>query len=82
MKTTVELSDALFSELKAMSGEEKKSMRELIETALRLYIDSHREKAPPYRFENHSFKGNGVCEGIEEGKWEDIRGIIYQGRGG
>ena len=43
MKTTVELSDAILSEVKAKAREKQVT------------------------------KGNGVCEGIEEGKWRDIR---------
>lgn len=82
MKTTVELSDAILSEVKAKAREKQVTMRELIEAALRLYLDSENEKKSRYRFKNHSFQGNGVCEGIEEGKWSDIRAVIYEGRGG
>lgn len=35
-----------------------------------------------YRFENHSFRGNGVCEGVREGAQEEVRAAIYEGRGG
>lgn len=68
MKTTVELSDAL--------------MRELMEAALRFYFDSRSPAEQRYEFENYSFRGKGVCEGIEEGNWASIRSAIYEGRGG
>lgn len=82
MKTTVELSDAIMSELKKTAKEQNTSMRELMEAALRRYLESETNTARSYQFNNHSFKGNGVCEGIEEGKWETIRSMIYEGRGG
>ena len=82
MKTTVELSDTLLSELKERARVEETTMKELMETAIRRYLESARSAEHGYRFENHSFKGTGVCEGIEEGSWEHIRGMIYEGRGG
>ena len=82
MKTTVELSDALMFEMKEQARASHSSMRELMETALRLYLDRLKQPRKKFRFQNHSFKGDGVCEGIEEGAWEQIRGKIYEGRGG
>ncbi len=82
MKTTVELSDALMEELKKTASEKGSTMRELLEAALRLYLDRNNSEKSSYQFVNHSFKGNGVCEGIQEGAWETLRGLIYEGRGG
>jgi hypothetical protein len=42
-------------------------MREIIESALRLYLEREDFRRRRYRFENHSFKGNGVCASIREG---------------
>jgi hypothetical protein len=82
MKTTVELSDALMADLKQATSEKGATMRELIEAALRIYLDRNKTDTVCYRFANHSFIGNGVCEGVEEGAWEKIRSRIYEGRGG
>ena len=82
MKTTVELSDALLSELKQRAREQNSSMKELMEAALRFYLDRRQEQKRAFEFRNHPFKGNGVCEGVEEGSWEQIRSTIYEGRGG
>jgi hypothetical protein len=82
MKTTIELSDALLRELKRQARANHSSMREMMEAALRLYLDQLKKPGELFTFRNHSFKGNGVCEGIEEGSWEQIRGMIYEGRGG
>ncbi len=82
MKTTVELNDVLISQLKKQAREKSITMKELMETALRLYLDKQERPQKKFRFINHSFKGNGVCDGVEEGAWEKIRGTIYEGRGG
>lgn len=82
MKTTIELSDALMREMKEQARVSHSTMREMMEAALRIYLDQLKKPRDQFTFRNHSFKGNGVCEGIEEGAWEQIRGKIYEGRGG
>ncbi|MFP4268639.1 MAG: ribbon-helix-helix protein, CopG family [Spirochaetaceae bacterium] len=82
MKTTIELSDAVMSELKEYARKKKTTMRELVEAALRHYLTEERTEQSSYLFENHTFRGNGVCEGVEEGDWEQLRNTIYEGRGG
>ena len=82
MKTTVELSDALMWEMKEQARASHSLMREIMEAAMRLYLDQLKQPREKFRFQNHSFKGNGVCEGIEEGAWEQIRGKIFESRGG
>jgi len=82
MKTTVELSDALLADFKAEAKKEGASMRELMETALRAWLEQKRASTTEYRFQNHPFDGRGVQEGIDEGSWDQVRGVIYEGRGG
>lgn len=53
-----------------------------METALRSYLEQTAEKSKEFPIEDRSFKGNGVQEGITEGSWEQIRGLIYEERGG
>ncbi|NBC29429.1 MAG: DUF2191 domain-containing protein [Spirochaetes bacterium] len=82
MKTTVELSDALMNDLKEYTRRRRTTMREVMETAIRHYLADRGEEGGTYHLPDHSFTGNGVCEGVEEGAWEQIRGMIYEGRGG
>ena len=82
MKTTAELDDVLISQIKQLAREKGTTMKELMEAALRLYLDKQKKSEKQFRFINHSFKGNGVCDGVEEGAWEKIRSTIYEGRGG
>jgi len=69
-------------EMKEQARVSHSTMREMMEAALRIYLDQLKKPRDQFTFRNHSFKGNGVCEGIEEGAWEQIRGKIYEGRGG
>lgn len=80
MKTTIELSDSVFTETKQCSKELGIPIRELFETALRKYLQSLKQEEEQY--ENHPFKGQGVCAGVPEGNWDYIRSNIYKGRGG
>lgn len=82
MKTTVELNDVLISQLKQTARDTNTTMKKLMEAAIILYLEQQNKSTADYKFINNSFKGNGVCEGIEEGAWEKIRQDIYEGRGG
>ena len=82
MKTTVEINDVLINQLKQNAHEKNTTMKELMEKAILLYLDQQKKLKGQYKFKNNSFKGNGVCEGVEEGAWEKIRSEIYEGRGG
>jgi hypothetical protein len=82
MKTTIELSDAVLEQTKELARRSRTTMRRIIESALRQYLDEQEKKTTEYRYESASFKGDGVCEGIQEGNWEMIRSMIYERRGG
>jgi hypothetical protein len=82
MKTTLDLSDSIYEEMKKFAMEHRTTMREIVESALRQYLRSRKKQEPLYRFDNPSFKGEGVCEGVREGDWDTIRSAIYEGRGG
>ena len=82
MKTTIELSDAVLEQTRELARRNGTTMRRIIESALRRYIAEQEKKTTCYRYERESFKGDGVCEGIQEGNWEMIRSMIYERRGG
>lgn len=82
MKTTVEINDVLINQLKHNARVKNTTMKKIMEKAILLYLDQQKKIEVQYRFKNTSFKGNGVCEGVEEGAWEKIRHDIYEGRGG
>lgn len=82
VKTTIEIADNLFKEAKHLMAKEGKTMREVVETSLRSYLDTQKIKKKPFKWRDCSFKGEGLVEGLQEGDWETIRDIIYEGRGG
>lgn len=81
MKTTVEISKALFASARQVAERERTTLRALIEEGLRLALNKHR--APPkFRLKKASFCGKGLQAGFSLGNWESIRDEIYKGRGG
>jgi len=81
MKTTVEVSDELLAAAKETARREGRTLRSLLEEALRLAL-ARRRRAGRYRMKDASFRGRGLQPGVAEGSWEGIRARIYEGRGG
>jgi Arc/MetJ family transcription regulator len=81
MKTTVEISDALLAEARRVAVQGRTTIRALIEEALRRMVQE-RTTRPAFRLRTASFRGTGLQAGIHEGSWEQVRELIYGGRGG
>lgn len=81
MKTTVEISDALADEAKAVARREKTTLRALIETGLRQLLRDRRRTAR-FRLRDASFGGRGLRPELRDGDWQRIREAAYEGRGG
>jgi hypothetical protein len=76
MKTTISIADDLLERAKTRASEEKKTLRAVVEEALRLRLA---EGPPhPFRLQRHAFKGKGLQPGIAEGNWEQLRNLIYR----
>lgn len=60
MKTTVDLPDALFRELKEVAGREQVRMRELIIEGLRNELDRRRSARPRVDFVFRTADGSGL----------------------
>ena len=76
MKTTVEIADDLLERAKAQARRENKTLREIIEDALRQQLRSQPGKS--FRLKRHAFKGKGLRPAVVEGQWETIRDLIYR----
>jgi hypothetical protein len=81
MKTTVEVADDLFQKLRRRAAAERTTMRALIDAALRQFLGNRPRPAKRFKLKDGSFRGTGYAPGIREGDWEQIRDIIYEGRG-
>jgi Arc/MetJ family transcription regulator len=81
MKTTIEISDALLRAAKRMAAERDTTLRTVVETALRRYLEALPAEARP-RLRRHTFRGRGLQPGLSESDWATIRERAYEGRGG
>jgi hypothetical protein len=80
MKTTIEISDAILEAARQVSRREKTSVRSLVEEGLRKVI-AEREQSCGFRLRKATFKGAGLQPQVTGASWEQIRGLIYEGRG-
>jgi len=80
MKTTVEISDDLFTRTREVAQREGTTLRALIEEGLEAVL-ARREQKVAYRWPDLSVTGEGLLPEIEEGAWEPLRDRIYTGRG-
>ena len=80
MKTTVEISDRLMREARAAAVREGRILRSLLEEGLREVLAGRRRKGR-FRLRDGSFKGNGLQPEVDLSNWEQIRSLIYEGRG-
>lgn len=81
MKTTIEISDAILDQAKAVANQEGVTLRSLVEEGLRRVVQE-REASRAFRLRDASYKGKGLRPEVQDGSWERVRAIIYEGRGG
>lgn len=82
MKTTIDIADRLAREAREEARRRGTTLRALVEEGLRLVLQQPASagEGPPLRLV--TFRGKGVQAGIDEGDWETLRGLLYEGRGG
>ena len=80
MKTTVDISDSLFEAAKQAAASEGISVRELIETGLRLALKD-RKRPKSFKLRKASFRGKGLQVPLKGASWDRIREMAYEGRG-
>jgi hypothetical protein len=81
MKTTVEIADPLFQQVKALAVKERLSFRTLVEEGLRAVVEARTTAASKaFRLRDGSFR-NG--EGLQTGlAWKDLTALAYEDEGG
>jgi hypothetical protein len=82
MKTTIDIADPLFRAVKKEAQKRGTTFKAVVESSLRQALAASDKGGLRFVLRKHSFKGEGVVEGIVEGDWTRIRGAIYEGRGG
>ena len=81
MKTTVEIPDPLAEEARAVARRDKTTLRELIETGLRLVLRERRRRTR-FQLREASFRGEGLQSEYRDDNWQRIQSAAYEGRGG
>jgi hypothetical protein len=80
MKTTIELSDALFSQAKKHARKHKTTLKALIEQGLRQVL-APSTSAKTFKLRDASVNGKGLNPEFREAGWEQLRDAIYSGQG-
>jgi hypothetical protein len=78
MKTTIEIADAILEDARAVAEEQGTTLRQLVEEGLRR-VTEERNRKKAFRLRRASFRGKGLRDG--QASWEDIRDLVYKGRG-
>lgn len=81
MKTTVDIPDGLFKQLKNKASRENTTMKALIQAALRGYLAAAKTPPKKFKLKDGSFGGQGIRPGLDESDWAKIRELAYEGRG-
>jgi Arc/MetJ family transcription regulator len=76
MKTTIEISDDLLSRAKRRARRERKTLRAIVDEALRQHLAA--PAPPPFHLKKHTFGGKGLHPAVAEGQWETVRDLIYR----
>lgn len=82
MKTTIEISDSLFSEARLLAATEGITLRQLVEVGLRHAVAQRKRPVKPFKLRDASFGGDGLVKKLKGAGWEQIRDLVYEGRGG
>ena len=80
MKTTVEIADPLFHEVRELAEREGVTFRTLVERGLRRVV-AETEREVPFKLRDASFEGSGLQADLSGAGWEKVRALIYDGHG-
>ena len=80
MKTTIDISEALFQDAKREAARSGTTLRALVERGLRLALQEL-ETGDGYVMEDRRVDGDGINPDFADGGWERVRDEIYRGRG-
>jgi hypothetical protein len=76
MKTTIDIADDLLSKARNQAKREKKTLKQVVEEALRRHLTSAPQKAK-FRYKPVTFRGTGIRPGLSEGDWGALRDLAY-----
>jgi signal recognition particle GTPase len=82
VKITIEIADSLLSAAKKRAVRERTTVRALVESGLRQVLAQKASRKSSLRLRDATFNGTGLARGVNNGSWERIREIAYEGHGG
>jgi hypothetical protein len=77
MKTSVEISNALFAQAQRLSKTENTTLRNLIEEGLRKVIEDRKSRGSAFKLRDASVPGNGLSPAFASAGWDAIRDAAY-----
>lgn len=80
MRITVEIADALLTEVRRVADRRGVTLGTLVEEGLHRVLETDRGQ-PRFTLRGGSFTGTGIDPQFDEEGWERVRDAIYQGRG-
>ncbi|HVM96025.1 MAG TPA: hypothetical protein VMT89_06535 [Candidatus Acidoferrales bacterium] len=80
MKTTIEISDPLLREVRAVAAEEGQTLRQLVETGLRHVVNNRKGRRKAFRLRDTSVGGRGLRKGLRYDDWGKILDLAYGNR--
>ena len=79
MRTTVDLPDELLLEVQRMAREQKRTMRSVMEEALRSTIARY-QRAQAFELSDASVGGHGLRPAFRDADWDELRVAAYGSR--
>ena len=81
MKTTIDIANALYEEVRRVAKQENTTVKALVEAGLRQTL-AERQRREPFTLRKAAFKGNGLQPEFSGASWDQVRNSAYEGRGG
>jgi hypothetical protein len=81
MKVMIDIPEPLLRKARRLAARKRTTLRALVEQCLRHALqESNRSRT--FRLRKASFKGRGLQPEHRDGSWEQLRALVYEGRGG
>jgi hypothetical protein len=71
MKTTIQISDNLYKEMRKLAQREQRTIKAIVEESLRRTL-SERQRGRRFRLRKATFKGNGLQPHLAGTSWDQI----------
>ncbi|MBC7730946.1 MAG: type II toxin-antitoxin system VapB family antitoxin [Bacteriovorax sp.] len=82
MKTTLDISDPLLDQVRKIAARDGDTLRSLVEQGLRKVVAERNAKAKPFKLKDGSVGTAGASSGYEKLSSQEMRALMYEGRGG